>query len=56
VVTAGSFDILVEVVCTDDDHLFTLLNREIRLIPGVRATESFVYLKLAKQTYQWGTR
>jgi Lrp/AsnC family transcriptional regulator for asnA, asnC and gidA len=56
VITAGSFDILVEVVCTDDDHLFNLMNSQIRTIPGVRATESFVYLKLAKQTYQWGTR
>ena len=43
-------------VCEDDDHLLNLLNRKIRDIPGVRATESFVYLKLAKQTYQWGTR
>jgi Lrp/AsnC family transcriptional regulator for asnA, asnC and gidA len=56
VITAGSFDILVEVVCADDDHLLDLLNAQIRTIPGVRATETFVYLKLAKQTYQWGTR
>ncbi|MTD15551.1 AsnC family transcriptional regulator [Nakamurella sp. YIM 132087] len=56
VVTAGSFDILVEVVCEDDDHLLGLLNHHIRTIPGVRSTESFVYLKLAKQTYTWGTR
>ena len=56
VVTAGSFDILAEVVCEDDHHLLNLLNRKIRVIPGVRSTESFVYLKLSKQTYQWGTR
>ena len=56
VVTAGSFDILVEVVCEDDDHLLDLLNSRIRTLPGVRSTESFVYLKLAKQTYTWGTR
>jgi Lrp/AsnC family transcriptional regulator for asnA, asnC and gidA len=56
VITAGSFDIMVEVVCADDDHLLDLMNSQIRMIPGVRATESFVYLKLAKQTYQWGTR
>jgi Lrp/AsnC family transcriptional regulator for asnA, asnC and gidA len=56
VVTAGSFDLLVEVVCVDDDHLLDLLNRNIRMIPGVRSTETMVYLKLAKQTYQWGTR
>ena len=56
VITAGSFDVLAEVVCEDDDHLLALLNNEVRTIPGVRATESFVYLKLSKQTYQWGTR
>ncbi len=56
VITAGSFDILVEVVCEDDDHLLDLLNSRIRTIPGVRSTESFVYLRLAKQTYTWGTR
>jgi Lrp/AsnC family transcriptional regulator for asnA, asnC and gidA len=56
VVTAGSFDILAEVVCGDDDDLLHLLNERIRAIEGVRSTESFVYLKLAKQTYTWGTR
>jgi Lrp/AsnC family transcriptional regulator for asnA, asnC and gidA len=56
VITAGSYDLLAEVVCEDDDHLLSLLENEIRTIPGVRATESFVYLKLSKQTYQWGTR
>jgi Lrp/AsnC family transcriptional regulator for asnA, asnC and gidA len=55
-VCAGSFDILVEVVCEDDDHLLELLNQRIRAIPGVRTTESFVYLKLRKQIYTWGTR
>jgi Lrp/AsnC family transcriptional regulator for asnA, asnC and gidA len=56
VMCAGSFDLLVEVVCEDDDALFRLLNDSIRSIPGVRGTESFVYLKLSKQTYSWGTR
>ncbi len=56
VMCAGSFDILVEVVCEDDAHLLRLLNESIRSVAGVRATESFVYLRLAKQTYTWGTR
>jgi hypothetical protein len=45
-VTAGSFDILVELVCEDEDHLLELLNGRIRQIPGVRSTETFMYLKL----------
>lgn len=56
VVTAGSFDLLVEVVCEDDEHLLDIVSRRIRGLPGVRSTESFVYLKLHKQTYTWGTR
>lgn len=56
VLCAGSFDILIEVVCEDDDRLLALLNDSVRAIPGVRSTETFVYLKLAKQTYSWGVR
>jgi Lrp/AsnC family transcriptional regulator for asnA, asnC and gidA len=56
VITAGSFDILIEVVCEDDEHLLRLLNDSVRSVPGVRDTETFVYLQLAKQTYTWGTR
>jgi Lrp/AsnC family transcriptional regulator for asnA, asnC and gidA len=56
VICAGGYDLLVELVCTDDDHLLSLLNDTIRSIEGVTATETFVYLKLAKQTYAWGTR
>jgi Lrp/AsnC family transcriptional regulator for asnA, asnC and gidA len=56
VATAGSFDLLVEVVAEDDDQLLDIINKGIRAIPQVRSTESFVYLKLHKQTYTWGTR
>lgn len=56
VLTAGSFDVLCEVVCEDDDHLLDVINGRIRSISGVRSTQSFVYLKLRKQTYAWGTR
>jgi Lrp/AsnC family transcriptional regulator for asnA, asnC and gidA len=56
VITAGAYDLLVEVVCEDDDHLLDVINKRIRAIPGVRHTETFVYLKLRKQIYTWGTR
>jgi Lrp/AsnC family transcriptional regulator for asnA, asnC and gidA len=56
VMCAGSFDILVELVCEDENSILDLLNGVIRRIPGVRDTETFMYLKLAKQTYTWGTR
>ena len=56
VLTAGSFDLLAEVVCENDEELITLLNTKIRSLDGVSVAETFVYLKLQKQFYNWGTR
>ena len=56
VTTAGSFDLIIEVVCEDDEELLDLVSRRIRTLPGVGYTETFVYLKLNKQHYNWGTR
>ena len=56
VVAAGSFDILVEVVAESDEHLLEIVSKRIRAIPQVLSTETFVYLKLRKQTYSWGVR
>ncbi len=56
VMTAGSFDLIAEVIAVDDDALLHLLNDSIRSIPGVTEVETFVYLKLSKQTYNWGTK
>jgi Lrp/AsnC family transcriptional regulator, regulator for asnA, asnC and gidA len=56
VIVAGSFDLLVEIVCEDDDSLLELLNDKIRAIRGVTSTDTFTYLKICKETYTWGTR
>lgn len=56
VLTAGSFDVVVEVVCEDDEQLLQILNKQIRSLDGVTSTETLVYLKLVKQQYNWGTR
>ncbi len=56
VITAGSFDLLVEAVCSSDEDLLQLISDKIRTIDGVESTESFMYLKLKKQTYSWGVR
>ena len=56
VITAGSFDVLVELVVEDDHELHDVLSTRIRTIPGVVSTESFMYLSLRKQTYSWGVR
>jgi Lrp/AsnC family transcriptional regulator, regulator for asnA, asnC and gidA len=56
VVTAGTYDILVECVAEDNEALLQFLAERLRKIKGVRETETFVYLRLMKQSYQWGTR
>ena len=53
VITAGQFDILVELVCADRRQLLDLTNR-IRALDEVVSTESFLYLELLKQIYDWG--
>jgi Lrp/AsnC family transcriptional regulator for asnA, asnC and gidA len=42
------------VVCRNDDHLLEIL-QQVRTVDGVVGSEAFVYLKLRKQTYSWGT-
>jgi Lrp/AsnC family transcriptional regulator, regulator for asnA, asnC and gidA len=56
VVTAGRFDILIEAVAEDNEGLLHFLNERLQRIGGVRDTETFTYLRLVKQTYQYGTR
>ncbi|RLE21364.1 MAG: AsnC family transcriptional regulator [Actinobacteria bacterium] len=56
VITAGRYDILAEVVCSDADHLLGFVNDQIRQLAGVSNVELFNYLRLVKQTYTWGAR
>ncbi len=56
VITAGRYDILIETVHEDNEALLRFLSEKLRTVDGVAETETFVYLRLVKQTYQWGTR
>ncbi len=56
VITAGTYDLLIETVCEDNEALLRFLTEKLRALGGVRETETFVYLRMVKQTYQWGTR
>lgn len=56
VVTAGRYDLMCEVVCTDVSDLLDIVNDRVRTVPGVSATEVLTYMRLVKQTYAWGTR
>lgn len=55
VISAGRYDIVAEIVCRDADEFLYLLDEKIRKISGVQSTETLVYLRLVKQTYDWGT-
>ena len=54
IATAGQFDIVVEVVASDRRHLLELTNR-MRALAGVVSTETFFYLEMWKQLYDWGS-
>jgi Lrp/AsnC family transcriptional regulator for asnA, asnC and gidA len=54
VITTGRFDILAELVAESDDQLLDIISRQVSTIEGVVTTETFVYMRLVKQTYAWG--
>ena len=56
VVTTGRYDILIEMVSEDNEGLLRFLTERLQAVEGVRDTETFTYLRLVKQTYQFGTR
>ncbi|GIU91820.1 MAG: transcriptional regulator [Acidimicrobiia bacterium] len=55
VITTGRFDLLAEIVCESTEHFLDVLN-QIRTVDGVVSSEVFSYLRLVKQTYDWGAR
>jgi len=54
VITTGRFDILAELVASSDDELLDIISQRVSTIDGVVSTETFVYMRLVKQTYAWG--
>lgn len=56
VITTGRFDILAEIVAESDDELLDIVSAQIGALDRVVTTETFVYLRLEKQTYSWGVR
>lgn len=54
VICAGSFDLLVEVICRDEAHLLDLIST-LQAMPGVLYTESFIYYNIVKEVFDLGT-
>jgi Lrp/AsnC family transcriptional regulator for asnA, asnC and gidA len=53
VLVTGSYDLYIEVVCRDKDHLIDFLTKKLHAVEGVKDTETFIYLRIAKETYNW---
>ena len=53
-ICTGTYDLLIEVGCRDNDDLLSLLSDKLAKVKGVREMETFVYLRIVKNTYQWG--
>jgi len=45
-ITAGRFDIFAEIACTSDDELMTVMDEDIRMLPGVASAELSIYQHL----------
>jgi Lrp/AsnC family transcriptional regulator for asnA, asnC and gidA len=54
VITAGAYDVIVEVVCGTEEELLGVINDEIRSIDGVRDIETFMHLRTEKNVFAWG--
>jgi Lrp/AsnC family transcriptional regulator for asnA, asnC and gidA len=54
VISAGSFDLLIEVVCQDNGELLGLVER-LRAVDGVRTSETFIYISRHKLNYAWAS-
>ena len=55
VLTSGRYDLQLEIVCRDNEHLLSVINDRIRTVDGVRETETSICLRVHKQTYNYGT-
>jgi len=51
IVVSGRFDIMTEVFCRDHAELLHFMTEKLYKIEGVRETESFIHLKIIKETY-----
>src|ERR1700720_3441959 len=50
IICAGSFDLLAEGVCRDNDHLLSFLTDKLYKVPGVQQTETYMYLRVVKES------
>jgi Lrp/AsnC family transcriptional regulator, regulator for asnA, asnC and gidA len=52
-VCTGAYDLLIEIVCTDNAHLLQVLDEQVRAVPGVDSVDTFIVLHVPKHSYRW---
>lgn len=49
---SGSYDLIVEAMCRDREHLANFLNQKLRQVAGVQSVHSFLILRTLKADYE----
>ena len=52
-ICSAAYNLLVEVICLDNNHLLSFLTEKLYSVEGVRDTETFIYLDIVKEIYAW---
>jgi len=53
VLLTGSYDLHIEVVCRDQAHLLDFLTNKLHSVEGIKDTETFICMRIAKEVYTW---
>ena len=53
VLITGSYDLHLEIVCRDKTHLLDFLTNKLHSVEGIKDSETFICMKIAKEVYTW---
>ena len=53
VLLTGNYDLHIEVVCRDKTHLLDFLTKKLYSVQGIKDTETFICMRIAKEVYTW---
>lgn len=51
IMVSGEFDLILEVLCKDRDHLANFLNQKLRKVEGIAVTQTFIILQTYKMAF-----
>jgi Lrp/AsnC family transcriptional regulator for asnA, asnC and gidA len=53
VLLTGSYDLHIEIVCRNKSHLLDFLTNKLYSVEGIKDSETFIYMQIAKEVYTW---